>query len=85
MVNAVYPTLRSRVASGGLDRAAAANVVAACAEGYAFPTNLDRDQPVDGLAPPSQADLMNRRWTGTGLRSSCGRSWTSTASATTAQ
>ena len=59
MVNAVYPTLRSRLASG-LDRAAAANVVAACAEAYAFPTNLDRDQPVDGLAPPSQADLMNR-------------------------
>ena len=59
MVNAVYPALRSRVASG-LDRAAAANVVAACAEGYAFPTNLDLDQPVDGLAPPSQADLMNR-------------------------
>ncbi len=59
MVNAVYPTLRSRLSSG-LDRAAAANVVAACAEGYAFPTNLDRDQPVDGLAPPSQADLMNR-------------------------
>ena len=59
MVNAVYPTLRSRVASG-LDRASAANVVASCAEGYAFPTNLDRDQPVDGLAPPSQADLMNQ-------------------------
>ena len=59
MVNAVYPTLRSRLVSG-LDRAAAANVVAACAEAYAFPTNLDRDQPVDGLAPPSQADLMNR-------------------------
>ena len=59
MVDAVYPALRSRLASG-LDRAAAANVVACCAEGYAFPTNLDRDQPVDGLAPPSQADLMNR-------------------------
>ena len=27
------------------------NVIAACAEGYAFPTNLDLDQPVDGLAP----------------------------------
>ncbi len=71
MVNAVYPTLRSRVSSG-LDRAAAANVVAACAEGYAFPTNLDRDQPVDGLAPPSQADLMNRAldgdWTPEHLR-----------------
>ena len=71
MVNAVYPTLRSRVASG-LDRASATNVVAACAEGYAFPTNLDRDQPVDGLAPPSQADLMNRAldedWTPEQLR-----------------
>ena len=34
------------------------HVVAASAEGYAFPTNLDRDPPVDGLAPPSQADLV---------------------------
>ncbi len=34
------------------------NVVAASAEGYAFPTNLDRDQPVDGMAPPTQADLV---------------------------
>ena len=59
IVSAVYPALRSRLAAG-LDRAAAANVVAACAEGYAFPTNLDRDQPVGGLAPPSQADLMSR-------------------------
>ncbi len=71
MVNAVYPSLRSRLASS-LDRAAAANVVAACAEGYAFPTNLDRDQPVDGLAPPSQADLMIRAldedWTPEHLR-----------------
>ena len=33
-------------------------IVAACAEGYAFPTNLDHDQPVEGLAPPSQADLV---------------------------
>ena len=71
MVNAVFPRLRSRLASG-LDRAAAANVVSACAEAYAFPTNLDRDQPVDGLAPPSQADLMNRAldedWTPEHLR-----------------
>ena len=27
------------------------NVIAASAEGYAFPTNLDLDQPVNGLAP----------------------------------
>jgi hypothetical protein len=33
-------------------------VVAASAEGYAFPTNLDRDPPLKGLAPQSQADLV---------------------------
>ena len=36
------------------------HVVAAAAEGYPFPTDLDRDQPVDGLAPESQADLLRR-------------------------
>ena len=59
LVSAVYPALRARVASG-MALAAADNVVAASAEGYAFPTNLDRDPPVDGLAPPSQADIMRR-------------------------
>jgi ectoine hydroxylase-related dioxygenase (phytanoyl-CoA dioxygenase family) len=34
------------------------NIVAACAEGYAFPTNLDRDQPVGGMAPQTQAELV---------------------------
>ena len=34
------------------------NVIAASAEGYAFPTNLDRDPPIGGLAPQSQAQLM---------------------------
>lgn len=47
---AVYPHLRP-----GHEPA-----IAAAAEGYAFPTNLDRDPPVDGLAPPSQADLVRR-------------------------
>ena len=28
-------------------------------QGYSFPTNLDRDQPLDGeLAPPTQARLV---------------------------
>jgi ectoine hydroxylase-related dioxygenase (phytanoyl-CoA dioxygenase family) len=36
------------------------NVIAACAEGYAFPTNLDRDQPVDGMAPQTQAELVRQ-------------------------
>ena len=34
------------------------NVIAASAEGYAYPTNLDNDPPVGGLAPRSQADLF---------------------------
>jgi ectoine hydroxylase-related dioxygenase (phytanoyl-CoA dioxygenase family) len=48
---ALYPVLRSFPGS-------VANVIAASAEGYAFPTNLDRDQPIDGLAPLPQAALV---------------------------
>jgi ectoine hydroxylase-related dioxygenase (phytanoyl-CoA dioxygenase family) len=64
MSAAVFPALRAMRAAG---TAAApnqsqliANVIAACAEGYSFPTNLDRDQPVDGLAPPTQAQILGR-------------------------
>jgi ectoine hydroxylase-related dioxygenase (phytanoyl-CoA dioxygenase family) len=56
VVNAVYPALRA----SGLGADAVANAVAASAEGYPFPTNLDLDQPVDGLTPPSQAELVHR-------------------------
>ncbi|WP_433557662.1 phytanoyl-CoA dioxygenase family protein [Pseudonocardia xinjiangensis] len=54
MCLALLPALRRR----GAD--AAGNAIAAAAEGYAFPTNLDRDPPVEGLTPPSQADLVRR-------------------------
>ena len=53
MSAALYPVLRDFAGS-------AENVIAASAEGYAFPTNLDRDQPVDGLAPPTQAELVRQ-------------------------
>ncbi|KAB2975950.1 phytanoyl-CoA dioxygenase [Streptomyces sp. SS1-1] len=59
VVNAVYPVLLDRVA-GGAGAAWAENVIAASAEGYPFPTNLDADPPVDGLAPPSQAETVRR-------------------------
>ncbi|ANJ10575.1 MULTISPECIES: phytanoyl-CoA dioxygenase family protein [Streptomyces] len=59
VVNAVYPVLLERRA-GGADERWLENVVAASAEGYPFPTDLDRDPPVGGLAPPSQADLVRR-------------------------
>ena len=61
MCAALYPELlRRRAAAGGSDAVdgALARVVAASAEGYAFPVNLDRAPPVGGLAPPSQADLV---------------------------
>ena len=53
MCEALYPVLRDFAGN-------TANVVAASAEGYAFPTNLDRDQPVGGLAPQTQAELVNQ-------------------------
>ncbi|MEV7689684.1 phytanoyl-CoA dioxygenase family protein [Streptomyces bungoensis] len=71
VVNAVFPVLLKRKAEGVGGRWLA-NVVAACAEGYPFPTSLDSDPPVDGLAPPSQADLVRRalreEWTPDALR-----------------
>jgi hypothetical protein len=59
MCRALYPALRA-LASGGIDERTLHNVVAASAEGYAFPTDLDRDQPIGGLAPETQAELVRR-------------------------
>jgi ectoine hydroxylase-related dioxygenase (phytanoyl-CoA dioxygenase family) len=59
VVEAVYPALLARK-SAGMPPARVGDVVAASAEGYAFPTNLDRDQPVNGMSPPTQADLVRR-------------------------
>jgi ectoine hydroxylase-related dioxygenase (phytanoyl-CoA dioxygenase family) len=65
MCRALYPVLLAQQAAG-VDERALRNVVAASAEGYAFPTNLDRDQPIGGLAPETQAELVWRalaeRW-----------------------
>ncbi len=56
---AVFPVLTKRRAAGVPDEDLR-NVVAAAAEGYGFPTNLDRDQPIEGLAPETQAELLWR-------------------------
>jgi ectoine hydroxylase-related dioxygenase (phytanoyl-CoA dioxygenase family) len=60
MCEAVYPVLRERRALGQISDIETGPVVASCAEGYAFPTDLDRDPPVGGLAPESQQGLMHR-------------------------
>ena len=57
MVRAVYPALRAMKAAGHPQRELL-NAVVATAEGYAFPTNLDSDQPIGTLAPPSQVDTV---------------------------
>ncbi|MFJ3335075.1 phytanoyl-CoA dioxygenase family protein [Streptomyces sp. NPDC086766] len=71
VVDAVYPVLLRRRAAGA-EPAWLERVVAASAEGYPFPADLDSDPPVGGLAPPSQADVVRRalreEWTPRALR-----------------
>lgn len=58
MCHAVYPVLLAHVddwPSWAVD-----NVISACAEGYPFPTSLDNDQPVGGMAPESQAAIVRK-------------------------
>lgn len=55
MSKVLYPELAELKANGELSEIALDCAIAACAEGYPFPTNLDRDPPIGGLAPPSQA------------------------------
>ena len=55
---ALYPVLQTLSLSREITTAMVENVIAASAEGYPFPTNLDWDQPIGGLAPQSQADAV---------------------------
>jgi ectoine hydroxylase-related dioxygenase (phytanoyl-CoA dioxygenase family) len=65
-MSAAVSTALQAMADEGASPAAVANVIAACAEGYPFPTNLDLDQPAGGLVPSVQADILARavaeRW-----------------------
>lgn len=56
----VYPAIIDGVRAGTLSPAEADNAIAAAAEGYSFPTNLDSDPPVGGLAPQTQQALMRQ-------------------------
>ncbi|MDH3293521.1 MAG: phytanoyl-CoA dioxygenase family protein [Acidimicrobiia bacterium] len=62
MTKAVYPALL-RAKANGLPEVALDNVIAACAEGYAFPTNLDKDPPIGGLTPPTQQEILREALT----------------------
>lgn len=60
MSRTLYPQLQALLQSGEFDAAAADRVLAASAEGYAFPTNLDRDPPLGGLAPASPQQWLRQ-------------------------
>jgi len=56
---AIYPTLLARKQAGAPE-AELRHIIAAAAEGYPFPTNLDLDQPIGSLNPETQAELTWR-------------------------
>ena len=60
MIEAVYPALMSRVEQGTATDEIIKNTIAAVADGYSFPTNLDSDPPIGGNAPQTQQDIMQR-------------------------
>lgn len=57
MVLAVYQAMLNRL-NDGMDPELVGHAAAATAQGYPFPIDLDRDQPVGGLTPPSQLDVL---------------------------
>jgi ectoine hydroxylase-related dioxygenase (phytanoyl-CoA dioxygenase family) len=59
MCAVVYPALLD-MAADGATASAIGNVIAACAEGYPFPVNLDLDQPAGELAPRTQAEILGQ-------------------------
>ena len=66
MTKHLYPTMLGMVKDGRLEGRAVETLIAATAEGYPFPCNLDIDSPLSGLAPPSQQDILRKalaeRW-----------------------
>lgn len=60
MSEAVFPSLITLKQRGDLTATQLEAAIAATAEGYPFPTNLDTDPPVGGNAPESQADILRR-------------------------
>ncbi|MCP4208263.1 MAG: phytanoyl-CoA dioxygenase [Shimia sp.] len=60
MCRLVFPHVARAFAEGALTQNELAAAIAATAEGYSFPTNLDRDPPSNGLAPETQAAFFMR-------------------------
>ena len=67
MCKSLYPAIRDIAGSSQLTEQGIHAAISACAEGYSFPTNLDLDPPVGGLAPRTQNQLfhqaLSENWT----------------------
>ncbi len=55
----VYPVARRMIRSGALSIEEVDALIAASADGYSFPTNLDTDPPSDGMAPRTAQRIMS--------------------------
>ncbi len=66
MMLAIYPHLLAQLADNLLSAEGLAAVIACTADGYSFPSNLDTDPPLHGLAPQTGQQLMHQalseRW-----------------------
>ena len=60
MCKLLFPHALRAALNNSLSAAELSAVIAATAEGYSFPTNLDRDPPTNGLAPETQAAFFRR-------------------------
>ena len=60
LCSAIYSTLVNAAAGPAWSESFTSNVIGSAADGYPFPTNLDNDQPIGGLAPASQADVLTQ-------------------------
>jgi ectoine hydroxylase-related dioxygenase (phytanoyl-CoA dioxygenase family) len=58
MAKTLYPHLLELVMKKKMPFRLIENVVGASSEGYSFPTNLDLDPPIDGMAPKTQAMII---------------------------
>lgn len=58
MMLALYPYLLERLEQQTLDATSLSAVIANAAQGYSFPTNLDSDPPLHGLAPMTGQQWM---------------------------
>ena len=58
MCRAIYEPVLARWTSDELSEAALDALIASTGQGYSFPTNLDNDPPVGGLAPQTQQALL---------------------------